>query len=73
MVYYKDRCFFLRFKEILSLQHNLLHRDEFAWNLFMFLLFWTAQVPWTWGFTVPIGKVNGALTGWQVEPQDSFV
>ena len=35
MVYYKDRCFFLCFREILSLQHNLLHRDEFAWNLFM--------------------------------------
>ena len=35
MIYYKDRCFFLCFKEILSLQQKLLHRDELAWILFM--------------------------------------
>ena len=36
MVYYKDRrCFLLCFKEILSLQHKLLHRDELAWTLFV--------------------------------------
>ena len=34
-MYYKDRCFFLRFKETLSLQRKFLHRDELAWTLFM--------------------------------------
>ena len=35
MVYYKDRYFFLCFKEILSLQHKLLHREELAWTSFI--------------------------------------
>ena len=35
MVYYKDCCFFLCFKEILSLQHKFLHLDKLAWTLFM--------------------------------------
>ena len=32
MVYYKDRCFSLCFKKILSLQHKLLDRHELAWT-----------------------------------------
>ena len=35
MVYYKDRCLFICFKEILSLQNKLLHNDELAWTLLM--------------------------------------
>ena len=36
-------------------------------------IIWIAQFPRTWGFTGPIGKVNRALTGWQVTPQGSSV
>ena len=69
MVYYNDRCFFLCFKETLSLQQKLLHRDELASTFFMCK---KLNFNEHGEFIGPIAKVNGALTGWQVEPQDSF-
>ena len=72
MVYYKDRCFFLCFKEVLSLQQKLLHRDELSWTLFMCTYYLNSSISRSTGFTGPTGKVNGTLTGWQVEPQGSF-
>ena len=60
MVYYKDYCFLLCFKEILTIQHKVLHCDELAWTLLMCAYYLNSSI-------------NGALTGLQVEPQDSFV
>ena len=44
MVYYKDRYFFLCFKEILSLQHMLLLIDELAWTLFMYTYYLNSSI-----------------------------